>query len=129
MATKYADEIAETRAALEEDGGPIRFTAKNAARVYYEDTGTWSGGSDVIADSFAMQLEDDPALYAKYAAGGLTLRNPITLMVAAGGLAFKPEPIYRTGTSEVPITLEWPTGSGEIWSVAACEAFAPDGAP
>jgi hypothetical protein len=101
MATKYAAEITETLAALKEDGGPIRFTAKNAARVYDEDTGTWSGGGDVVADSFAMQLEDDPALYAKYAAGGLTLRNPITLMVAAGTIPFRLEPQYQA-TPSVP---------------------------
>jgi hypothetical protein len=25
--------------------------------------------------------------------------------------------------------MEWPTGSGDIWPIAAVEAFAPDGAP
>jgi hypothetical protein len=129
MATKYAAEIAETLADIQEGGGPVAFTAQKAARVYDEDTGTWSGGGDLVSRSFAMQLEDDPALYARFASGGLTFRNPITLMVAAGGLAFVPEPLYGEGDSAVPVILEWPQGSGEIWSVAACEAFAPDGAP
>jgi hypothetical protein len=118
-ATKYATEIAETLADLEEDGGPIVFTAKSAGRDYNEDTGLWVEGADVVARSFALQLEDDPAMFA---ALGLTLRSPITLMVAAGGLAFAPAPLYGT----VPVRGNF---AGVDFAVKACEPFAPDGTP
>lgn len=122
MTTKYAAEIADTRADLETDGAPIVFTAKSAGRVYDADTGQWVEGVDVTASGFAMQLEDDPALYARYEAAGLTLRRPVTFLVAAGGLAFAPEPMYGT----VPVTG---TFAGRPFAVKASEPFAPDGTP
>jgi hypothetical protein len=94
----------------------------SAGRVYDEDTGLWVEGVDATASSYAMQLEDDPALYAQYAAKGLTLQAPITMWVAAGGLAFAPEPKY----SGVPVRFVW---AGRTYTVKASEPFAPDGTP
>lgn len=117
--TNYATEIAETLADLEEDGGPIVFTAKSAGRVYDEDTGLWIEGVDAVTSSSALQLEDDPAMFA---ALGLTLRSPVTLMVAAAPLTYPPKPTYNG----VPVRFAW---AGDSYAVRSAEPLAPDGTP
>lgn len=123
MATKYAAEIAETYAALLENGGAVVLTAVGSGRVIDEDTGLITGGADATATGVALQLEDDPE---QFRALGLTLRSAITLMIAAQGLAFAPAPTYATGSSTVPVKMTW---AGNTYAVQSSEPFAPDGYP
>lgn len=123
MTTKYATEIAETYADLLADGGPVVFTAVGAGQAVDPDTGLITGGADISAAGVALQIEDDPE---QFRALGLTLRSPITLMVAASGLAFAPAPTYATGSSTVPVTVTW---AGNVYAVKSAEPFAPDAYP
>jgi hypothetical protein len=104
--------VAERAAArIRKKGGPVVFTT-TTGRVYDPDAGTWTGGAPVTATSHAVQDEDDPELFR---ALGLTLHDPVTLLVAAQGLSFRPV---------ADMAMSW---GGLIYTVKACEALKPDG--
>ena len=95
-------------------GGMVVFTAPQVGRVYNEDTGTWTPGTDQTATGYAVQVPDNPE---HRLAMGLQLTDPITLRVPADGLALTPSPKMRM------------TFAGRTYEVKSVEAVAPDGGP
>lgn len=107
----YATIAQRARATIARKGGPVTFTT-TTGRVYNEDTGVWTGGAPVVASSVAVQEEDDPE---RFRVLGLTLNDPVTLLVAALGLALTPLPNMALG---------W---GGAIYTVKSAEVLKPDG--
>jgi hypothetical protein len=95
-------------------GNVVVFTAPQVGRVYNEDTGTWTPGTDVTATGSAVQVPDNPE---HRLAMGLQLEDPITLRVAAEGLSLTPS---------VKMSM---TFGGRTYQVKSVEAVAPDGGP
>jgi hypothetical protein len=107
----YTAVAQRARATIARKGGPVTLTT-TTGRVYNEDTGVWTGGTPLVASSVAVQEEDDPE---RFRVLGLTLNDPVTLLVAAAGLTLTPAPNMALG---------W---GGAIYTVKNCESLKPDG--
>lgn len=94
-------------------GAPVIFTA-GTAPIYSPIDDTWTGGTLGPVTGQAVQIPDDPT---QFAALGLVLVDPVTLMVAAKGLACTPTP---------GMPMLW---AGVTYAVKYAEAVAPDGTP
>jgi hypothetical protein len=114
MATKYAAEIADTLAALKDDGGIVTFHFDAVPGDYDPLTGWSEGEAAREVKAPALQVPADPD---RFAALNLILRNPVLLMVAAKGLGFTPAPGRKF------------TWAGTLYSTETAEPFAPDGEP
>lgn len=111
MTSIYAATAARALATIRRKGGTVLF-ATTSGRVYDADTGQWTGGAPVTASGWAVQEEDDPM---RISALGLSLVDPVTLLVAAFGLGI------------VPATNMAMTWAEVIYTVKNVEALAPDG--
>lgn len=83
------DALAQRALALiTKKGGPVVFPGTGTPPVYNEATDTYAGGTaGVNTTGRAVQVNGDPD---RFAAMHLTLINPVTLIVAAVGLAITP---------------------------------------
>lgn len=107
------DAIAQrSLATIKRKGGPVTFPG-GGAPVYDPATDTWSGGAASAAVGRAVQVPGDPD---RMSAMGLVLVNPVTLLVAAAGLAIVPTPGG---------TFTW---AGKTYTIKFVEPVAPDGA-
>lgn len=93
-------------------GADVTFPGTNTGAVYDPATDTWSGGSSSAVTGKAIQTTGDPD---RFAALNLVLTNPVTLLVAASGLAVTPAP---------GMTFTW---AGINYTVKDVETTAPDG--
>lgn len=104
-------------AAIQRAGSTVTFPASDTGTppTYNPVTDAFTGGTDgedVIGR--AVQIDGDPDRWSTL---GLTLSNPVTLMVAARGLAITP-------TVGMPFT--W---AGTDYIVRDVDSEAPDGVP
>lgn len=111
MATKYASEAADALTDIQDAGAPVTFPS-GSPPVYDAATDTWSADTRGTASSYALQVKSDPD---RLAALGLVLANPVTLLVAASGLAVTPAP---------GMAMTW---AGLTYTIKLVEAVAPDG--
>lgn len=107
----YAADAADVLATLAEEGGPVTLYSATP-RQYNEDTGQWIGGDPISTTSSAIQLEDNPM---RLQTRNLVISNPLTLMMAAAGMAFAPAPL---------MTVQW---GDRVATVRDVEPFVPDG--
>lgn len=102
-------------ATITRKGAAVTFPGTGTAATYDPATGTWSGGvpgADVTGR--AVQIDSDPD---RFAALGLVLVNPVTLLVAASGLTVTPAP-------NMPMT--W---ASKTYTIRDVDAVAPSGDP
>lgn len=111
----YAQDAADALLDIQDAGGIVTFPGAitGTAPVYDSATGQWSGGtpgSDATAP--AVEIPGDPD---RMAALKLVLVNPVTLMVAASGLAVALAP---------SMLMVW---GGVSYSIKDVEPLRPDG--
>lgn len=90
MTADYTDVIADALEAITESGGVVTFPGAipGTPATYDEATDTWSGGTaPTDAAGVALQVKSNPDTFR---ALSLVLVNPVTLKIAAGGLAITP---------------------------------------
>jgi hypothetical protein len=110
----YAATATRTLATIKKKGAPVVFDGAGTPATYDPLTDLWSGGSPAQATGSAVQVPGDPD---QFRALSLVLVNPVTLLVAASGLAIVPVP----GN-----TFTW---AGTKYTVRHSEPVAPDGVP
>ena len=113
MTTQYADDIASAGRDIADAGAPVTFTrAVNTVDVRSGDVAP----TQITAVSSAIRVKPYRMDLLRYEALGLTLNNPVTLVVAASGLAFAPLPgdVFAFGA--------------ETFTVRTVDPIAPDGA-
>lgn len=123
MSNTYAADARDAYKDLREDGGPIVFTVQVTAPVPDPTTGTWTPGTTGSLATRAVQLEDNPQELAQLTARGITVSNPVKLMVAAlsdTGVRWKPAngmPFVWSGDTCVVKSYEAldPAGDGAIY--------------
>lgn len=93
MSNTYAADARDAYKDLREDGGPIVFTVQLTPPVHDPNTGTVTPGTTGPLPTRALQLEDDPEELAQLATQGITVTDPVKVMVAAlsdSGARWKP---------------------------------------
>lgn len=110
--TKYASEAADALSDIADAGAAVTFKRADGTPVYDSTTGRWTKSPDTTASGSAMQVRGDPD---RFAALSLVLVDPVTLLVAASGLAITPQP----GDSMV-----W---AGATYTVKDVDPTGPDG--
>lgn len=112
---KYDAVAQRALATIAKSGAPVTFPGAGTAGTYDPLTDTWSGGAagtDVVGR--AVQIEGD---VDRFATLKLVLNNPVTLMVAAAGLAVTPA---------IGMPFVW---AGITYTIKDLEDVAPDGTP
>jgi hypothetical protein len=86
-------------------GGPIVFPdAGGTPAVQDPTTGVWTGGTAPSPETgYAVQTDGDPD---RFAALGLVLNNPVTVLVAAQDLSVVPSPGMRFQWASKPYTTK-----------------------
>ena len=118
MSNTYAADARSVYADLRADGGLIVFTVQLTPPVHDPATGTVTPGTTGPLPTRALQLEDDPERLAHLTARGITVDNPVSLMVAS---------ISDTGAPVRP-TFGMPfVWGGDPCAVKSTEALDPAG--
>jgi hypothetical protein len=104
---------ARVRRLLERKGATVTLS-RTGGRVYDPATDTWSGGTAESATAPAMETKGDAD---RFAALGLRLTNPVTLVVAASAIEFAPAP---------GMLMAW---AGTTYTVRDVEPRSLDGEP
>lgn len=115
--SRYDAVAARTLKAIEKYGADVTFpgTASGAPGTYNPATDQFtSADPNADATGKAVQIEGDPDRWSSL---GLTLSNPVTLMIAASGLSVTPE---------VGMAIEW---AGLAYAIRDVSSVAPDGVP
>jgi hypothetical protein len=111
--SQYTATAQRALATIRRKGAPITFNTLSPI-TFDEATGRSSGGTPVPVPGFAVEDTSDPD---RLAAIGLRLVDPVTLLVAAYGLAVKPVPELRF------------TWAGLEYYIRDVTQVAPDGTP
>jgi hypothetical protein len=98
-------------ATITRKGGIVTFSRGGQA-VYDAATDTWSGSTTAPVTASAVQVRSNPQMLL---ALELVITSPVTLLVAASGLAFVPQPAD---------TFVW---TGITYTVKLVQDTAPDG--
>lgn len=114
---RYDATAQRSLAAIKRAGSTVTFpgTASSTPGIYDPTTGVFTEGtpgSDAVGR--AVQIEGDPDRWSSL---GLTLTNPVTLMLAASGL---------TVTPTVGASFTW---AGTTYVIRDVDPVAPDGTP
>ena len=112
--THYAPDIASTSRDIAAAGAPITFTRDTS--TYAPSTDTKTPGT-AQACGVALRVKPRYTDVMRLQAQGLVLIDPVTLLVAADGLAFDPQP---------GDTFVWGCIS---YTVRSVDVTAPDGTP
>lgn len=101
---KYDAVAARTLAAIAKKGGIVTFPDFGTPATYNPVDDTFSGGSVAGATGRAVQIESEPD---QLSALGLTIINPVTLLIAAKGLSVTPVPGVRFTWANVTYTTKF----------------------
>ncbi|HXG70335.1 MAG TPA: hypothetical protein VNJ04_06935 [Gemmatimonadaceae bacterium] len=113
MASSYDAVSKRALTAITKKGAEVTFPgAATGAAIYDPATDTWSGGTSTDPVGRAVQVQSD---VDRFKALGLVLNNPVTLLIAASGLAVTPAP---------GMTFTW---AGKNYVTRDIEETAPDG--
>lgn len=111
---QYDAIAARAAATIAEKGADVSFPGTATGGTYDWQTDSFTGPGSVDATGKAVQIEGDAD---RFAALNLKLINPVTLMIAAHGLAVTPVP-------GMPIV--W---AGKSYTLKDVDTVAPDGTP
>jgi hypothetical protein len=111
MTSIYDAVSSRALATITRKGAAVTFPG-GGAPIYDPATDTFSGGGGTAVTGRAVQIDGDPD---RFAALSLVLVNPVTLLVAAMGLAIVPAPGG---------TFVW---AGKTYTIKDVEPVAPDG--
>lgn len=114
MSNQYDAVAQRTLATIARRGGIVTFPGTGSGGIYDPLTDAWSGAGPADAQGKAIQIEGDPD---RFAALKLVLVDPVTLMIAAGGL---------TVTPSVGKLMTW---AGVTYTIKDRDPVAPDGTP
>lgn len=114
IVSKYDAIAARAAGTIAEKGADVSFPGTATGGTYDWQTDTFTGPGSADATGKAVQVEGDPD---RFAALGLKLVNPVSLMIAAHGLTVTPVP-------GMPIV--W---AGKSYTLKDVEPVAPDGTP
>ncbi|HXH43299.1 MAG TPA: hypothetical protein VNK51_05545 [Bradyrhizobium sp.] len=90
MASIYDAVSKRALVAITKKGAAVTFPgAATGASIYDPATDTWTGGTSADPTGRAVQVQSD---VDRFKALGLVLNNPVTLLIAAPGLAVTPAP-------------------------------------
>lgn len=113
MATQYADEIADAGRQIAAAGQSVTFTRTTQAYDAATDTAV---PTVTTATGAAIRVKPRFTDITRFLSPGLALSDPVTLLVAASGMAFDPLP---------GDTFVW---SGQTYAVRSVDPTGPDGA-
>lgn len=118
MPGNYAATTERATAQLARTGDTVVFTAPGVGRVFNEDTREWEGGIDETATGYAVELPDQ---LERYISLGLTLNDPVTLLVSKMTLTPAPGMTFvwagRTYTVKPPVDHVAPIGGPIVSTV------------
>lgn len=112
--SKYDAVAQRALATITRKGGVVTFPGTASGGIYDPLADSFSGAGSEDKTGKAVQIEGDPD---RFAALNLVLTNPVTLMIAAHGLALTPVP---------GMAFTW---AGVTYSTKDADAVAPDGTP
>lgn len=111
---QYDAVAARSLATITKKGGTVTFRPPSTQEIYNPVDDTWSGGAPAPFAGKAVQIDSNPQ---RMASRGLSLVNPVTLMVAAKDLVAPP--------SALGMLMDW---ASQSYAIRDVETVAPDGA-